>query len=458
MWALMQTLDATTEEGRKQIATLLRLADAADQYYDALEKLATSQVDYATLIADLGKQGQGISTVSPLAAARLEIEKWEQDTILRANQLARAAGLQGIAEQDLILIRNIAEARLKEAMAAIIDASRDFVSQIWGGADDTETAADTASAAIGRFGSAMTDAAQAATAAAQLLLGELSPLNDQQKLQYALDAYQRGVVDKQDVLEIGRRLYGTASQYTDLFNMLQHLAGGTSAGSLGGGDIGQGAAQDAIDRTDPTEAARRRNAAAQQLAQNIASLAYAQPDASYADIVASIGGFSLADLAEQLGLSQQGLIDYLDLLKAQESAVPDTIKDGTDRIVAAIYDAAGMDVPGGVGGPITTPNHYGEPMVVPYDEDRGARPPPRDVPLPPPRGGGGGNGETAVKTAEKTATSLDSAVALLQQILEAARDGDAAIVTAVRSVETTIDAGRDYADASRSRNTRRPVV
>src|SRR5690606_11627189 len=112
---------------------------------------------------------------------------------------------------------------------------------------------------------------------------------------------------------------------------------------------------------------------------------------------------------------------------------------------------------GDVGGPITTPNHYGEPMVVPYDEDRGARPPPRDVPLPPPRGGGGGNGETAVKTAEKTATSLDSAVALLQQILEAARDGDAAIVTAVRSVETTIDAGRDYADASRPRNTRRPV-
>src|SRR5690606_25025294 len=40
MWALMQSLDATTEEGREHIATLLRLASVADEYYRMLEDQA----------------------------------------------------------------------------------------------------------------------------------------------------------------------------------------------------------------------------------------------------------------------------------------------------------------------------------------------------------------------------------------------------------------------------------
>jgi len=38
MFALMQTFDATTEEGREQIATLIRLASVAAEYYDLLDK------------------------------------------------------------------------------------------------------------------------------------------------------------------------------------------------------------------------------------------------------------------------------------------------------------------------------------------------------------------------------------------------------------------------------------
>ncbi len=38
MWELMQSLDATTDAGREQIATLLELSGAADAYYAALEK------------------------------------------------------------------------------------------------------------------------------------------------------------------------------------------------------------------------------------------------------------------------------------------------------------------------------------------------------------------------------------------------------------------------------------
>ncbi len=43
MWDLMQSLNAGTESGREQIATLLELAGIADQYYDTLEKRADEE-------------------------------------------------------------------------------------------------------------------------------------------------------------------------------------------------------------------------------------------------------------------------------------------------------------------------------------------------------------------------------------------------------------------------------
>jgi hypothetical protein len=42
MWQLMQTLDAGTEAGRAQIATLLRVSDTADDYYAALDDVASA--------------------------------------------------------------------------------------------------------------------------------------------------------------------------------------------------------------------------------------------------------------------------------------------------------------------------------------------------------------------------------------------------------------------------------
>lgn len=45
MWELMQSLDATTESGQAQIATLLRLAGVADAYYDMLEDRAENALE-----------------------------------------------------------------------------------------------------------------------------------------------------------------------------------------------------------------------------------------------------------------------------------------------------------------------------------------------------------------------------------------------------------------------------
>ncbi|HET8899381.1 MAG TPA: tape measure protein, partial [Rhodanobacteraceae bacterium] len=80
MWALMQSLDATTEAGREQIAALLSLTDTANQYYDTLEKrqqeLAKAQVDYATLSASLRAE----AGMDPLGQKILEIAQWSQQT------------------------------------------------------------------------------------------------------------------------------------------------------------------------------------------------------------------------------------------------------------------------------------------------------------------------------------------------------------------------------------------
>lgn len=46
-WELMQSLDATTESGQEQIATLLRLSDYADRYYSHLEDAAEDAEDAA---------------------------------------------------------------------------------------------------------------------------------------------------------------------------------------------------------------------------------------------------------------------------------------------------------------------------------------------------------------------------------------------------------------------------
>jgi len=56
MWELMQTLDATTEEGREQIAMLLEITDVADEYYDLMEdgteELVSQAQEFANVIRD----------------------------------------------------------------------------------------------------------------------------------------------------------------------------------------------------------------------------------------------------------------------------------------------------------------------------------------------------------------------------------------------------------------------
>lgn len=69
MWQLMQSLDATTEQGREQIATLLRLASAADDYYDGLEDHLTGLDMRSTAEAIIASLDAALGPKTPAAEA-----------------------------------------------------------------------------------------------------------------------------------------------------------------------------------------------------------------------------------------------------------------------------------------------------------------------------------------------------------------------------------------------------
>jgi hypothetical protein len=130
MWALMQSLDATTEEGRKQIAVLLQLADASDAYYTALEQQVQKMGDYADFLGQLADEAGSVAEISGFTIARLKIQAWEQETIEQANRLAQAAGLQGASESTLSLIHQIAARRIAAAVVQIKQEIADLANEL----------------------------------------------------------------------------------------------------------------------------------------------------------------------------------------------------------------------------------------------------------------------------------------------------------------------------------------
>jgi hypothetical protein len=140
LWLLMQSLDATTETGREQIATLLRLADTADAYYDQLERDAESAAraaeaqraatqDYAEFIDQFGaafRQG------SPFQQALQDVRRELAANIATANELARAAGLQGAREEDLIGIRELAQAQIADLITGLTETVIQQIADLYG--------------------------------------------------------------------------------------------------------------------------------------------------------------------------------------------------------------------------------------------------------------------------------------------------------------------------------------
>ncbi len=347
MWALMQTLDATTEEGQQQIATLLRLSDTARQYYDLLDKAEKARLDYIRKSIDIQAE---LNPSGGFIGGRMDIEQWAADTAQSLNDLARAAGRSGAATRDLTNVQNVAAQRLAQLIEKLKGELRDLAVTL--GYTTQADTIESLTSQIESMSSASSDAAGAIGSAIDsmrekmnLLLGDLSPFNDQKKLELALEGLRAGTVDASTVLEIGRRLYASTSNYTNLFNQVMGMAqfGQPDIGSAGGATEAQGrtlaeliAARDAL-------LAAQRPEMADELARRLAELAYATGEDFAA--IAEQQGFTLDQLGEDLNLNSEQLTAYLDQLQSQfeeqdfaqvGQMFQFEIRSSTDRIVAAI--------------------------------------------------------------------------------------------------------------------------
>jgi tape measure domain-containing protein len=113
MWALMQSLDATTESGQAQIATLLRLSGTADAYYNQLEESADEAAAAAERAADAERE----------RAERIaDILAGGADALAATNREIAEFGLSPLRRQQLAIERETAEAmaaaRAEEAESA----------------------------------------------------------------------------------------------------------------------------------------------------------------------------------------------------------------------------------------------------------------------------------------------------------------------------------------------------
>jgi hypothetical protein len=247
----MKFVEGSQKAGESLQQTYARLAQAQQQYNQFAAQFAP-----ATVYVDSYEQ----------ALSQLYVQ--EQNNIATANALAVAAGAQGASESDLANIRATAvqqmgqlEAQLEVSaqslafslgvtligtldqvtgeIQTIVNAAKNNT----GAVQDAATATSGAMVAIGNFGSAITSVTKAATDAINLLLGNLSPLNDQQKLQVALAGLAQGSVTKDQVLTIGRALYASSEAYNVLFAEVQQYpdkAAASGGGKRGGGGRSKG--------------------------------------------------------------------------------------------------------------------------------------------------------------------------------------------------------------------------
>jgi hypothetical protein len=373
MWALMQSLDATTEAGREQIATLLRLAGTADQYYrmiedgagteledrrDHLQELLEANREYYDFAERIAQQFLG-SVGSELNNSLVDIEREYRNNIRTANELARAAGMSGAAVQELSRIELIAARRRAEAIRLTMESALENaaglglteMSQL-----DAQIAAlqDTGGQlgdALGGVSDAFDEAAQRAKNTIDLLIGDLSPLRDQQKLQIALEGLRAGTVSADQVLQIGRRLYASGADYRTLFDQVLAIQATAPIGG-GGGPVGGGGGPAPVspellaliarrDELLADQAAEEARANALTLVEQIAELADVQT-LTFEEVAASLG-ISLTDLAERLGVDSETLTMMLQR-QADEAAeereavleIPERFSDAVQPLQAEL--------------------------------------------------------------------------------------------------------------------------
>ena len=349
-------------KGLNDAAIAAGLTAAKEEDLARIRELAAAQIDKIAndFFAGIDQQIEAMNTdhtpAGDFAMTMRAISRQMYDNIEAANMLARAQGRTGASTTQLARIHELAARQAAAAIRQLETIAQQQVRSLYGTAytladvdadiAELEGRAGAAAQAVQDFGSAMGDAASAASDAINLLLGDLSPLNDQQKLQTALGGLQAGTVSQEQVLQIGRRLYASTAQYNALFWQVMNM-GSRAANGGGGSAAGQADPNTAKPLTSEEQErlaqlyerrdvlrAQGRLEEARQLADTIASLAAAK-GLTFEEIAKELN-FNLGDLAADLGLTNDGLLAYLAEIDVNADAVPDSITSNTDRLLARL--------------------------------------------------------------------------------------------------------------------------
>jgi hypothetical protein len=433
-----------------------------------------------------------VTYVDDFEAALAGIGNTMKANIAQANLLAKAAGAEGAATSDLVAIWQYAavqEAALVKALEASAQSNAFSLGLTTQGSLTDVNAeiarlqgiAGNATVAVQNFGGAMVTASQSATDAINLLLGTLSPLNDQQKLQTAMAGLRAGTVTQDAVLQIGRSLYASSQAYTDLFNQVRGIPGlqsGAGAGAQSGGSSSAAAATGLT----ATEQARLTSLLAiqpgleaaqtlsqyQTFAQQVAEIAMAKGEdfkVALADL-----GVKQADLEKGLGLKTDAdLAAYFANIALQTDSATQNTTSIVDEL-ALILNAILYGTTGGFPGTVLGGNPSGDPLS---GNQWGGNYTPPTAPTGGTGGnlGGGGNdpgGRVVWHNVQRGSMSTDPAVATLQDvrtlltsILAATTSGSGNVVgavrdtaEAVRGVDRTLVRGTNQASINDRRNGR----
>jgi len=355
--------DAAIELGASQE----QLAEIEGYRAEAIERLrAASAADYAALVADLDSQLAELTGGSEFQRSLVEIAQQYNNNVEALNAAARAAGMASAREEDLARALQLSTLQRARAVAAL-QAEGQSLAQSLGytalSGVEAQIAAleqeeSAATAAIQSFGDAMGEAASNATDAINLLLGDLSPYKDRDKLQMALDAQQQGLIGPEEVLRIAQRLFASGTDYNQVFAQVMAIGDRRSSGQSFGGSFG-GTAEQTVspemqallaerDALLAEQEAAQRKIQAGGLAQIIADIAGAQ-GISFEEAAAQLGIADIASLAADLGIDRKALNDYLLALQADSYSITDiagTITAGEQGIIDALFELFGEESDG----------------------------------------------------------------------------------------------------------------
>jgi len=341
MWALMQSLDATTESGREQIATLLRLTDVADQYYSAQDQQAKKLADASAYLESLNLT-HGLSEYGKQLQS---IHDSETKAIDAANLLAQAQGREGASAIQNLAIKRWVIAQEAAALRQLQATVRDLVAKLYGGVPGSLDAINARIAEIEQSTGSWSQGIDAAQQASNqlfetwlngvksvqdyldsMLLGDLSALTPEEQLAEA----QRQLIAMQQAAAGGDAdALNQLPQLADAFLRLLRGSEASGADYNAGFDWVRQLLQSVVDLPNPgTPAANDGGGTTTVVASPELQALYAARDAALREQEVQYR----ADLAQQLATSLGDLANRLqvpifDLIQAQGVSLQELAAD-----------------------------------------------------------------------------------------------------------------------------------